>query len=211
MTRSIALIGPMAAGKTTIANALRDGFGYRHLSMIGAFRDLFAEAYPGVAKGDPIEVIGEVPSRTTYSQGVKPIHRSLTGRGLMQMYGAATRSVDRDFWPRVAFARAADLLADGVPHTTDDVRFPNEAALARENGFLIVRVETPRDVRRERYVKAYGRPFTEREENDYTERSIATIRADMTVDGTRDPVTLAHELASLDGPAPTPILKEDHD
>lgn len=200
--RGVAIVGPMASGKTTVADVLITCFGFRKISMIGAFRDLFARAYPGIGKGDELtverEIDGEIVQVTT------------SGRGQMQDFAPATRAVDRMFWTRIAFNDAEQLLSEGVPHVSDDVRYPTEADMARERGFLIVRIDTPREVRLERYASAYGRRPTEAEESAPTEQNIDAIEADVSIDGTADPITNAIHIAELTGfIRRTRISKED--
>jgi hypothetical protein len=198
--KSVALVGQMAAGKTTVADVLIQRYGFRKISMIGAFRELFAEAYPGLGKGDEITVERDTPDG--------PEQVTLTGRGLMQAFAPATRGVDNLFWNRVAFNRAGPLLDAGVPHVSDDVRFRSEAALARERGFVVVRVEAPREVRLERYCALYGRYPTPAEEAAPSEREIDLIEPDFIVNGLDDPTTTAAVIARLAGVDAERIEKE---
>lgn len=190
----IALVGPMASGKTTIARALIDLYGFAPLGMISAFRELFAEAYPGLGKGDEITVRQDIPGGRGATRTV-----TLTGRGLMQAFGEFTRQADSDFWPKVALGRARGQMDAGIRVVSDDVRFPTEADLCRRNGLLIVRVDTPEEVRMARYEAAHGRLPSPAEQAAPTEVAMAAIETDTVIDGTRPPAEAAALLADTIG------------
>jgi hypothetical protein len=205
-TTGIALVGPMASGKSTLAATLVERYGYERLSMIGAFRELFAEAYPGIGKGDEIAVERDRLCRSVdcpeFDSLPGHVHAepiTYSGRGLMQAFAPACRSVDNLFWNRVAFNRVAPRMAAGIKFVSDDVRYRSEARMCREHGLIVVRVETPREVRMERYRALYGRYPTPDEEGAATEVEIDRIGTDLTVSGTADVNLVAAQLASVVG------------
>lgn len=220
--RGIAFVGAMAAGKTTLADLLIENYGFRKLSMIGAFRDLFGRAYPGIGKGDEMTVERELrcrwidcPEYTDEFGYDRPPHThvrkvKVSGRQQMQDFAPATRSVDRMFWTRVAFNDAEAHMQAGIPVVSDDVRYASEAQMARDRGLLVVKIETPREVRLERYKQLYGRRPTAAEEAAPTEQNIDQIEVDRIVDGEEDPMVNVRFLAALVGASKrVRISKED--
>jgi hypothetical protein len=79
----------------------------------------------------------------------------------MQEEGEAERKLDVNYWVNVLLNRigAEDLDPNIV---VDDLRFPNEAAALRSNGFYLVRIDCPLAVRMARaqlvggYVSIHG-------------------------------------------------------
>lgn len=193
MTQSVAIVGEFASGKTTLANALIEQYGYKRVSFAGRLKEMAAEVY---GHRHPVE--------KTKDYEVWPLRwddpDTISGREVLQQLGQSVKELDRLFWVRWLMNDIdAGRYGDG-PFVTDDCRFPYEADALRERGFTIVRVMTPIKVRMERYEMAYGRLPTEKEMTHPSETEVTLIDWDVLVDGTH-PVgelasTIAGELAA---------------
>lgn len=172
--RNVAIAGRMAAGKSTLSAQLIHLYGYERGSFAGRLKGLAAEVY---SHGQPIEkdgsydVVDPMTGKTI----------SLSGRQVLQRLGQSVKQLDLLFWVRL-FAKEADK-AEG-PIVLDDMRFPFEAEYLRSRGWLIVKVETPAETRKERYRELYGRYPTLDELEHESETQVDLIDADVTVDGT---------------------------
>ena len=69
----------------------------------------------------------------------------VSARHMMQTLGTewGRACIHPDFWVMIARAKAERILADGGSVVIDDVRFPNEAAMIRELGGELWRIERP--------------------------------------------------------------------
>lgn len=171
---NIAFVGRMAAGKSTLANLLGLFYGYVRVSHADGIKEMAALAY------GPIDKVKEYTVATRAGG-----HNILTGREILQGIGQTVKYLDRDFWIKTTLNRAAKI--DG-PVVNDDTRFVFEADALRDAGWLIVGVDTPDEVRMQRYEELYGRRPTESELSHESEREIDAIICDRRIDGTADPV-----------------------
>ena len=174
--RNVALFGSMAAGKSTIAAALEDA-GFHRMSFAAPLKNIAALAYGNVVKGEMYEVTPLMPG---YDKHL------ISGREILQGIGQTIKSVDRDFWVK-CFLRDAARYA-GMPLVVDDGRFLFERDILKENGWLIVGIDTPDDVRYDRYQTLYGRRPTRDEATHESEREVPEIvqTADIILDGTTE-------------------------
>jgi hypothetical protein len=138
--RSVALIGPQGAGKTTLAEMLVEFRGYQRHGIADAIKEVTRLAYPTLAKQE----------RFTVSRYFGP--QEVSGREVFQEVGAALRSVDNDFWLRVWRRDYFELIRMGYPVVIDDVRLPREAEYLKmaDPDILLVRVHATPEVRAER-------------------------------------------------------------
>lgn len=116
----IALTGGMRSGKDTVYKILSE-LGYRVHRV--AFGDMLKDRFHDTFQDIPWEP--------------KPIQHYID-------YGQAMRAIDEDVWvkalrERVRYIQRNRLIAPNIVIT--DVRQPNEFKYARENGFVIVKVE----------------------------------------------------------------------
>lgn len=188
MTQSVAIVGEFASGKTTLANALIDTYGYKRVSFAGRLKEMAADVYGGRA-----------PVEKTAQYEVYPLRwddpGEISGREVLQQLGQSVKELDRLFWVRWLMNDIdAGRYGDG-PFVTDDCRFPYEADALRKRGFSIVRVMTPIKVRMERYEMTYGRLPTEKEMTHPSETEVTLIDWDMLVDGTHPVDVLAKAVA----------------
>jgi dephospho-CoA kinase len=129
----ICLTGAMRSGKDEVANHLYIRHGFDRLAFGDALKRIAHEAFPWV------------------SEHPKP-------RALYQNVGQLMREVDKDVWIRHAERRVGGIIdhRSGYPNVEhigiviSDLRQPNEYAWAVENGFSIIRVNAPQELRVER-------------------------------------------------------------
>lgn len=124
----VGLAGRKGSGKSTVAEILKDKFGYRTMSFATPLKDML------MAMGVTEDEIYNIDLKE------KPLERfgGKSPRELLQLLGTdfARNMVAEDVWVRALEARIdpKDMLV------IDDVRFPNEAEMIRDHGGKIVRV-----------------------------------------------------------------------
>lgn len=127
----IALTGQMRAGKDEIAKHLLIMHGFTRVAFGDELKRLAHEAFPDV------------------SELSKP-------RALYQQFGQLLREIDPDIWVRHVERQVEALIncngqfADHVGIVITDLRQPNEYEWAKANGFTIVKVTAPRELRIDR-------------------------------------------------------------
>jgi len=187
VSKSVAIVGEFASGKTTLANALIEQYGYKRVSFAGRLKEMAADVYGGRA---PVE---KSAMYEVFPLDGEPL--DISGREVLQQLGQSVKAMDRLFWVRWLMNDIdAGRYGDG-PFVTDDCRFPYEAEALRERGFAIVRVMTPIKVRMERYEMTYGRLPTQKEMTHPSETEVTLIDWDMLVDGTHPVDELAQTVA----------------
>ena len=69
----------------------------------------------------------------------------VSARHMMQTLGTewGRACIHPDFWVMIARAKAERIMKDGVSVVIDDVRFPNEAAMIRDLGGELWRIDRP--------------------------------------------------------------------
>ncbi|MFZ7945684.1 AAA family ATPase [Neobacillus sp. 19] len=165
----LALTGKLRAGKDELANHLYIRHGFDRVAFGDALKRNAHAVFPWI------------------SEFSKP-------RALYQSFGQIMRQIDEDVWIKHA-ERAVNGKIDfrvsvgseriGVVIT--DLRQPNEYEWARANGFTIIRVTAPDELRIARATAA-GDDFTEADLAHETELAIDGFDVDYTVvnDGTVD-------------------------
>jgi dephospho-CoA kinase len=116
----IAMCGPMASGKSFIAERLIADAGYQRVSL---------------ARG--VKLLGRAVIEALIADGlVAPEQAGIKQRRLLQAIGAEGRAIDANMWIRdaVSESRKHDLVI------IDDVRFINEARALVNEGFLLIRL-----------------------------------------------------------------------
>ena len=184
---NVAVVGEFASGKTTLANALIETYGFKRVSFAGRLKEIAAKVY---GQGAPVE--------KTKEYEVFPLDwddsGTLSGREILQRLGQSVKELDRLFWVRWLMNDIDGGAYGDGPFVTDDCRFTYEADALRERGFLIVRVMTPSKVRMQRYEMTYGRMPTMQEMTHPSETEVANIEWDILLDGTRTVAELAAEV-----------------
>ncbi len=157
---NIAISGKMATGKTTIAEYLRDVYGYTILSHAGPFKQLDIihrtvpkGAWPGAIRG----IAGDIAPHAGITKDemvqvlLEIFHKypvmQEKNRSLLQDIGNSFRQkFKEDLWVDYLLERASKY--DCV--VVDDVRYKNEFEKLRASGFTTVRLELPEYIQRER-------------------------------------------------------------
>lgn len=161
---NIAFMGKAGSGKTSAAEVLIRGYGYRQISFAAELKRIAMRLWGADA---------------------------LTNRGLMQDLGRKMRDIDPMVWVTVALRNVSDKgLMDATgsgpwPVVIDDLRFPNEYHELRKLGFVIVRVEAHRNDRINR-LRAINKLQDEEQLNDISETALDDAVADYTLINTRD-------------------------
>src|SRR5690606_34022195 len=124
----IALTGKLRSGKSAVAERLFYEHGFEWPISFGGKLKYYADRIFDVSEGDR-----------------KP-------RAIYQQFGQLCRTIDEDVWIKHAEFSVQQALDSRSTRgiVIDDMRQPNEYEWCRENGFVIVRVTAPEDVRLER-------------------------------------------------------------
>jgi dephospho-CoA kinase len=168
----ICLTGEFRSGKTTIADYAENTYHMVPFAFADDLKKDFHREYPHVAM---------VP---------KP-------REGYQMYGQLKRFVyGQDYWINRCFDDISRIrkIARNYNHTGSEISFmplitdarqPNEIEACREEGFTIIKIMCPKDVRIQRATEA-GDIFDEKNLNHETETQIKNLYSDYTIinDGT---------------------------
>lgn len=162
----IALTGKLRSGKDTVANRLYIGHDFHRVAFGDELKRLAHETFPHI------------------SEASKP-------RALYQQFGQLMREMDPDVWIRHVDRKVKALIDVHAPHkdrvgiVITDLRQPNEYAWAKHNGFSIVRVSAPDDVRIGRALEA-GDDFTIHDLAHPTEIALNSFEVDYQIvnDGT---------------------------
>lgn len=175
--KNIAIVGKMHAGKTTLANELVRSHGYNRVSMAGPLKALAQFAYGEIVEKDKEY---ETIDRETGDAVFK------SGRVIYQQIGQSLKYVDRDIWLKMFINDTKDMFDKGTAYAfvVDDVRFVFEAERLRADGWVIVKVNTPEDVRIDRAIRLMGRAPTLEELNHESEAEVDDIAPDIVMGGT---------------------------
>jgi hypothetical protein len=144
--KNIGLIGKMGSGKDTVADVLIRTHGYVPLAFATPLKEMVIELDPLVHYDDngyqipaPVHLSDLLDSGKTFEECKREYPEV---RRALQRIGQGVRRNDPDFWVRNLHARALDI-PPSVPIVVTDVRYRNEAAALRANGFTLVRVTRP--------------------------------------------------------------------
>jgi dephospho-CoA kinase len=158
----IALTGKMRSGKDTVANHLYIKYGFNRVAFGDVLKRNAHEAFPWIG------------------QNTKP-------RALYQQYGQLMREIDPDVWIKHAERAVNGAIdfrvntgAERVGVVVTDLRQPNEYEWARANGFTIIRVTAPDEVRIGRAIAA-GDDFCENDLEHETEKAIDGFEVDAVI------------------------------
>ena len=174
----VALFGKMRSGKNTVADTLIIGLGFKEFAFGTGIGNIIKEYFPQeLAKGKP--------------------------RRHYQHIGQELRKLDEDVWINYLLKSVEESGADLVVVT--DGRQENEAKRLREEGFTIIKVECPEELRIQR-IKDSGDVFRPEQLLHETELAVDRVEADYVItnggtleDLAQQVLTLFMHLAKKDG------------
>jgi dephospho-CoA kinase len=159
----IALCGKLRSGKDTAANHLYIRHGFDRVAFGDALKRNAHAVFPWI------------------SDGTKP-------RALYQQYGQLMREIDPDVWIKHAEMAVKGTIdfrvsmgEEAIGIVITDLRQPNEYEWARANGYTIIRVTAPDEVRIGRAIKA-GDDFNVHDLAHSTELEVDNFDVDYTVE-----------------------------
>jgi len=182
---NVAIVGKMGAGKSSLANFLVDVHQYTRVANAGALKTLAQMAYGPIDKGETY--------RITQDYMLGPQETEISGREILQGIGQTLKSFDRDIWLK-AMVRSMESLQG--PFVCDDTRFPFEADFLRKQGWIIVKLYVPKEIRMARYKSLYGREPTDAEMSHPSETEVDQIEEDLLLSGLEPIETLVEQLFS---------------
>ena len=163
----IALFGKMRSGKNTVADLLTDEYGFKQFAFGEGIGEIIVKYFP-----------------EAYAEG-KPRHH-------YQHIGQELRKLNPDVWINYLFRSVGHYLtqeqADSLINKTKpnenivvtDGRQLNEAEMLKKAGYIIVKVETPEEIRVER-IKESGDSFNLEQLNHETEKQVDLIEPDVVI------------------------------
>lgn len=190
--RNLAIVGGFAAGKTTLSEGLVQQ-GYTRVSFARLLKEMAARAY-----GEEIQKNHDY----VMSDLVTGASRVISGRRVLQELGQSVKNMDRNFWISSLINDIKNGNYGPEPYVTDDCRFPYEAEALREQGFVIVALDTPLDTRIRRYHATYGYYPTPAELVHPSEIELVDIAVDHALDGEMSPkeiLTEAYKIGASSG------------
>lgn len=186
---NLAIVGGFAAGKTTLSDGLVQQ-GYTRVSFARYLKQIAARIY-----NDGVELD---KAGTYVVTGLEDgLSYAISGRMVLQQLGQAVKALDRDFWIKSLLADLDNGNYGDGPYVTDDCRFPYEAKALRDEGFKIVLLDTPLNVRIRRYEKTYGRQPTPEELVHSSEIELVDIVPDYIVDGSQEPKAILSQVYAI--------------
>lgn len=132
----IGLMGPAGAGKTTVANMLRERHGYMVISLADPLRDMLGALLSGLGVGHEWMENRELKERPIPIIGA-------SYRKLAQTLGTewGRQRIDPTLWVRLCAHKIQELRGTHYEAVVvHDIRFANEAGMIRQAGGWVVRV-----------------------------------------------------------------------
>lgn len=164
MAIKLALCGRMRSGKDAIAEYLVANYGFKRFAFGDGIREVCRQLYLEQFEG-----------------GAKP-------RALLQGVGQSLRAFDEDVWVKRTiydinteiFSNATvmgDRVLSSARIVVSDLRQPNEERALRSEGFVIIRVTAPEDLRIQRMI-AVGDAFNPDDLTHDTESYVDSFEVD---------------------------------
>lgn len=164
--RKVVLTGRIRSGKDTVADYLAKEYGFKKFAFADAMKFYLHRLFPGI-----------------------PHHPK--PRRAYQVFGEGIRNLDlpgaTDVWIDACLAQIdaheflyGEAFEDGVSVVITDMRTPREYERLREEGFTIIRITAPDDIRRQRAEQA-GDCFTADDFAHETESHVDGFEVDFDV------------------------------
>ena len=185
----IAIVGERGSGKDCAGDFFTNRFGCEKIALATPMK---ASLYAGLAA-----LVAVCRSSWKYRWIAPLLARAIQDKGVMrkpmQEAGLALRTCDEDILVRSLIGRHhlnCDETNRGFVVT--DVRYINEAAL-REQGFVIIRITAPAEVRKARALSRGDKSWREEDALHPSEVEQRAIVADETVDNSTDDLQNLHD------------------
>lgn len=171
----IGLLGGMRSGKDTVAQMLTDRL-----------------------DGETVQLAFSTGIHEVIQNYMPHLYESGKPRKALQEIGQLLRQFDPDVWVNRLFKTVAELSETGSYSNilVTDVRQPNEVARLRAEGFVILKVTAPMEVRLQR-AKQAGDNFSPEMFQHETERDIDSYPYDYLIDNAGDLQELEDAVAKL--------------
>jgi hypothetical protein len=141
---NIGIIGRANVGKDTAGEWFVEQRGYRRVAFADPLKEAALRLDPIVGTDDSdVCVEGERLSDVVHFWGWERAKEEHEVRRILQELGASIRSLDEDFWLRLALAKTREANDRGVPVVITDVRYRNEAASLVRAGFHLLHIDRP--------------------------------------------------------------------
>lgn len=130
----VAFYGKLCSGKTWCANYLVEHDNYVRYSLAGKLKAICYDLF-----------------------GVEPGNKDGRNRLILQGVGSDMRKYDTDVWIKYLLEtiKERELSSSPPKIVVDDLRYKNEFDLLKRNGFTIIKVTLPEEVRQARIAKLY--------------------------------------------------------
>lgn len=138
MEAIIGLVGAKETGKSTVAEILKEDFGFTVLEPGRQVMDLLLDINPSMVYFDGWEWTDDRVEDVYHRKGYLGFKEIPEGRRLLQELGTRIRHRDPEFWVRQQ-RRVIESAPGSVVHTS--VRFPNEAKLIQDVAGQLWKVE----------------------------------------------------------------------
>lgn len=171
----IALFGKMRSGKDTVGEMLIKEYNFKRFAFGEGIGQIIEEYFP-----------------EALLEGKKPRHH-------YQFIGQQLRQLDEDVWIKYLLKSVNEYEQQSeksVRIVITDGRQSNEAARLKEQGFVIVKVEAPDEIRMERIIQA-GDQFTPELFQHETELQVDQINPDYIITNDKDLEHLDDQIAIL--------------
>ena len=136
----VGLVGPIGAGKTTLAQRLVDQWGFTRIGFADVLKDEVARTIPRTLRAYVRAMYPDTAEENVASNVLQLLWltRDEFSRSLLQEWGTELRRAeDPDYWVRQWVIQAKSFSRV----VTDDVRFPNEAQMIHTMGGSLVRIQ----------------------------------------------------------------------
>ncbi len=188
----IGIAGAAGSGKTTVANYLVKKYNFRILGFatpLYKLGEIHSKVTPVDWLGAVVDWADEYLLPLGYSTSERwwfiyktldimdetPIVKNKKNRTLLQFIGTEVgRGLDEDLWTNIFENKVEELGNARI--INDNLRFLNEFDTLDRLGFITVFIETPLDLRMERYEKEYGEPMNEKQLSHSSEAYLDQIR-----------------------------------
>ena len=135
--QKIAVVGGLRSGKSTVRDIMVREFGFEPVSFGDMLKEIYADTFRHVRDVE----VKDVEALVAFGQACRAIDENVWVSHVNNLLETREWELDNGY-----------KSFSGI--VIDDLRQPNEYQWARDNGFKIIRINTDRDIRFDRAVKA---------------------------------------------------------